>query len=197
MPSSWSPSLRFELQFTGENLNLWGEKLSDTLARVDDAIAGHVEVAVTGDHSLASSNDNRFPDQARMAHLKFTGTLTLNAAITLPSVSKSYWVWNATDKTLTFTTGAGATVTVEAGDKAPIWCDGANVNTLAFGPYALKDYIGAISASAGAVPGVTGHAGKFLFTDGSAAYWKQAQTTDLADYLTEIIGKQVALAVAL
>ena len=40
MPSSWSSSLRFELQFTGENINLWGDKLNAVLAHADFAVAG-------------------------------------------------------------------------------------------------------------------------------------------------------------
>lgn len=198
MPSSFSASLRFELQYSGENINAWGAKLSNTLRRVDDAIAGYVAVAITGNATLSSSNDNSASDQARMAHLKFTGTLAANATITIPSVSKSYRIWNATNKTLTFTTGSGGTASVEAGDKIAIWSDGTNVNDgNYYGGYSLKDYIASMTASAGAVPGVTGNAGKFLYTDGVSAYWKQAQTTDLGDYLANIIGKQVALAVAL
>ncbi len=199
MPSSYSVSLRFELQYTGENINLWGEKLSNTLARVDDAIAGYVSIAITGDHTLTTSNDNSTQDQARRAHQKFTGSLTANAAITIPAVSKSYWIWNATDKTLTFTTGSGGTATVEAGDILPVWCDGTNVKTIMYGTYNLKDYIAAQTASAGAVPGTTGHLGKFLkvTVDGSAPTWQQPAATDLSDYQTAIKGLQVALAVAL
>ena len=40
MPSSWSASLRFELQFTGENINLWGDKLNVVLQHADYAVAG-------------------------------------------------------------------------------------------------------------------------------------------------------------
>jgi hypothetical protein len=199
MPSSFSASLRFELQFSGENINLWGEKLSNTLARVDDAVAGYTAIAVTGDYSLTSSNDNSSADEARRAHLKFTGTLAANSTITIPAVSKSYWIWNATNKTLTFTTGSGTTSTVEAGDVLPIWSDGANVKTLGYGVYNLKDYIAAQTASAGAVPGTTGHLGKTLkvTVDGAAPTWQQLATTDLSDYLTNIKGLQLALAVSL
>lgn len=200
MPSSYSTSLRFELQFTGENLNTWGEKLSNTFARVDDAIAGYVAIALTGTtYTVQSANTNASADEARRAHLKFTGALSDNGTINLPAVSKSYWIWNATDKSLTFTTGSGTTVTVETLDVAPIWSDGANVKTISFDSYSLKDYIAAQTASAGAVPGTTGHLGKFLkvTSDGAAPTWQQVQSTDLGDYATSIKGLQVALAVAL
>ena len=50
---------------------------------------------------------------------------------------------------------------------------------------------------AGAVPGVTGNAGKYLYTDGVSAFWRQPSTADLSDYNNLILGVQVALAVAL
>lgn len=189
MPSSYSTSLRFELQFTGENLNLWGAKLSNTLARVDDAIAGYVAIALTGDATLTTSNDNSAQDQARRAHLKFTGTLPANSTVILPSVSKSYRVWNATTKTLTFSLGAGTTAAIESGDKLDIWTDGTGVyHAVAFGSYNLKDYIAAQTASAGAVPGTTGHLGKFLkvTVDGSAPTWQQIQSADIGDFRAEV-----------
>jgi hypothetical protein len=84
-----------------------GAKLSNTLRpRIDDAIAGYLAIR---DHRRLHARPrptNTASDEARMAHLKFTGTLAANATITIPSVSKSYWIWNATNKTLTFTTGA-------------------------------------------------------------------------------------------
>jgi hypothetical protein len=198
MPSSYTTSLRFEAQLTGENLNTWGALLSNTLARVDDAIAGYLSIPITGNYSITAANTNASADEARRAHLKFTGTLASNATITIPSVSKAYWIWNATNRTLTITTGSGSTYAIEAGDKLPVWCDGTNVNGVAFGSYNLKDYIAAqVLASSTALPGQVGNAGKFLKTDGATATWQQAATTDLSDYQTAIVGLQVAMAVAL
>jgi hypothetical protein len=176
MPSSYTTSLRFEAQLTGENLNTWGALLSNTLARVDDAIAGYLSIAITGNYSITAANTNASADEARRAHLKFTGT----------------------NRTLTVTTGSGSTYAIEAGDKLPVWCDGTNVNGVAFGSYNLKDYIAAqVLASSTALPGQVGNAGKFLKTDGATATWQQAATTDLSDYQTAIVGLQVAMAVAL
>ena len=198
MPSSYSTSLRFELQFTGEGTNTWGEKLSNTFARVDDSIAGYVAIAVTGDYAITSANTNASADEARRAHLKFTGTLAAGANITLPPVSKSYWIWNATNKTLTITTGSGSTYAVESGDKLPVWSDGTNVQGVAFGAYTLKAYIAAqVLASSTALPGQVGNAGKYLKTDGSNATWQAISITDIDDYARQIVGVQVALAVAL
>lgn len=198
MPSSWSPSLRFELQFTGENINLWGDKLNVVLQHVDYAVAGWLNKAITGDYALTTAN--AADDEARAAMIKFSGALSANATITVPPVSKSYFLFNNTNKVLTITTGSGSTVTIDAGDKLLVACDGANVHhAFYFGGYGLKDYITAQTASAGAVPGTTGHLGKFLkvTADGGAPTWQQVSVTDIQDYSSLILGVQVALAVAL
>lgn len=198
MPSSYTANLRFERQYTGENINLWGDLLNNTFSRVDDSIAGYLAIALTTDYTITAANTNASADEARRAHLKFTGTLSANATVTLPSVSKSYVIWNATNKTLTFTTGAGSTYAIETGDKLPIWCDGTNVNGLAYGSYTLKEYIAAqVLASSTSYPSIVGNAGKYLYTDGSSALWRQPATSDLSDYQTAVLGVQVALAVAL
>jgi hypothetical protein len=199
MPSSWSTSLRFELQITGENINLWGDKLSNTLARVDDAVAGYVAVPLSGDYILQAANSNTTADEARRAHLKFTGALTLGATITLPAVSKSYWIWNASGKTLTFTTGSGSTVSVENGDILPLWCDGTNVKSTTYGGYNLKDYIASMTATAGAVPGTTGNLGKALkvTVDGGPPTWQQLQSADIGDFVAQVNARTLSLALAL
>lgn len=201
MPSSYSP-LGFELQAAGENTNTWGApKLNAALSRIDGAIGGYYAVAITGSTSLTTSNSSTADadNTGRKALLKFTGTLAANATITVPSVGMKWLIWNATNKALTFSTGAGATVTIDSGDKTVVWCDGSACYTIEFGGYDLKAYITAQTASAGAVPGTVGQLGKFLkvTVDGSAPTWVQPATTDLSDYQTAILGVQVALAVAL
>ena len=199
MPSSFTASLRFEAQFTGENINVWGVKLDNTFARMDDAIAGFTSITIAGDYTLQSATDNTVSDEARRAHLKLIGTPANNFATTIPSVPKSYWFWNATLKVATITTGSGTTVGIDPGDITQVWCDGTNVNTHTFGGLSLKTFITAQTAAAGAVPGTVGALGKFLkvVIDGSPPTWQPVSTLDLSDYATKILGTQVALAVAL
>lgn len=199
MPSAYTP-LGFEQQAAGEGTNVWGApKLNNVIGRIDSVIGGYYAVAITGSYALTTSNSSTADadNTGRRALLKFTGTLSANATITVPSVGMKWLIWNATNKALTFTTGAGATVTIDAGDKTIVWCDGSACYTVEFGGLSLKDYIAAVTASAGAVPGVTGNAGKYLYTDGVSAFWRQPATADLSDYQTAILGVQVALAVAL
>ena len=163
MPSSYSTSLQFELQYTGENTNTWGAKLSNTLARVDDAVAGYTAIALTGSYTLTNTQSNASANEARRAHLKFTGSLVSGATITIPGVSKGYWIWNASGAALTFSTGSGSTVSVDNGDIKPIWCDGTNVKEQTIAGYNTKDYIDqAILATTGSLPATTGNNGKAL-----------------------------------
>jgi hypothetical protein len=211
MPSSWSSSLRFELQFTGENINLWGDKLNTALSHADFAVAGCLTKALTADYVLTTANAG--DDEARAAVLKFTGAGPFT--VTIPSVSKLYSVWNACSGVVTITTGAGASVAVQPGEVAAILCDGANVvrsQGTSFsnqrlqgladpaGPQdaATKAYADALAftANAGILPGQIGNAGRFIRTDGTTASWQPISTADLSDNAA-FLGRAVALAVAL
>jgi hypothetical protein len=211
MPSSWSSSLRFELQFTGENINLWGDKLNVVLSHADFGVAGCLTKALTADYVLTTANAG--DDEARAAVLKFTGAGPFT--VTIPSVSKLYSVWNACSGVVTVTTGAGASVAVQPGEVAAILCDGANVvrsQGTSFsnqrlqgladpaGPQdaATKAYADALAftANAGILPAQTGNAGKFIKTDGTTASWQAVSTADLSDNAA-FLGRAVALAVAL
>lgn len=196
MPSSWSPSLRLELQFTGENINLWGEKLNTALAHTDKAIAGWTVKPLTGPATLSTAN--AATDEARSATLKFTGGAG-PFTVTLPPVAKTYLVWNACAGPVTLTTGAADTVTVDPGDVVWAATDGAAVKTPGYGGASIKDWVAGVawSYNAGALPAQAGASGKFVRTDGVNAGWQAVTTADIADYAANVKGLAVALAVAL
>jgi hypothetical protein len=196
MPSSWSTSLRFELQFTGENINLWGEKLNAVLQHVDYAVAGWLTKPLTGNTTLSTANAP--DDEARAAMVKFTGGAG-PFTVTVPAVSKSYLVWNACAGPVTVTTGAGATVTLDAGDIVWAVTDGGAVKTPGYGGASIKDWVSSVawSYNAGALPAQSGNAGKFVTTDGTTASWQGLSTTQLSDYATAVKGLALAFAVAL
>lgn len=195
MPSSWSPSLRFELQFTGENINLWGDKLNAVLTRVDTAIAGWLNKPLTGDATLSTANAGA--DEARHAMIRFTGAGPFT--VTLPAVSKAYLVWNACAGAVTLSVGAGAAVTVDPGDIVHVLTDGAQVKTPGYGGASIKEYVGqtAWAYNAGNLPAQSGNGGKFVRTDGANASWQPITTNDISDYPTAVKGLAVALATAL
>ena len=146
MPSSYSTSLRFELQFTGENVNLWGDKLNAALSRADDAIAGWATIPLTGSYSLTTANGAA--DQARMAMLKFTGTGAFT--VTVPAVTKRYDVWNACTGVLTLSNGS-ASVTVQAGEVVTVVTDGAG----SFRRVLATDFAGAALTNVGQISGLS------------------------------------------
>jgi hypothetical protein len=186
MPSSYTPSLRFELQFTGENVNLWGDKLNAALSRADDAVAGWLTKPLTGDYTLATANGGA--DEARKAMLKFTGTGSFT--VTVPAVSKRYDVWNACTGVLTITNGS-VSVVLASGEKASVITDGGGaigkIQATDFGGVTLtslgspanntdaatKKYVddSVFGIAAGSLPGQVGNGGKFLTTNGSTAAW--------------------------
>ncbi|MFZ5720307.1 MAG: hypothetical protein ACOY5Y_12705 [Pseudomonadota bacterium] len=196
MPSSWSPSLRFELQFTGENINLWGEKLNAVLAHADYAVAGWLTKPLIADTALTTANAG--DDEARAAMIKFTGGAG-PFKVTIPPVSKAYLVWNACEGTVTLTTGAGAGVTVDPGDIVWAATDGASVTTPGYSGSSIKDWVAATawSYNAGNLPAQAGNAGKFVKTDGTDASWQALSTADLTDYASAVKGLALAFAIAL
>lgn len=187
MPSSYTTSLRFQKQATGEGVNVWGINLNSyVFDRVDDAIAGMTTIALTGNYSLTTSNTST--EDARYAILKFTGTGPYT--VTVPSLSKKYTVWNAMSAALTLSTGSGTTVIMDAGDVMDIFCDATNVKTLGFGvsgtTSALKDYIAlTVAGGSSVLPSVTGHSGKLLTNNGTASSWVQPTVSYLSDYSSD------------
>lgn len=196
MPSSWTPSLRFERQFTGENINTWGDRLNVVLTRADYAIAGWLTKPLTGNTTLTSAND--LDDEARAAMIKFTGGAG-PFTVTIPAVSKAYLVWNACAGAVTLTTGAGATITVDPGDMVWVATDGGAVITPGYGGASIKDWVSSVawSYNAGNLPAQTGNAGKFVKTNGVTASWQALSTADLTDYASAVKGLALAFAVAL
>lgn len=194
MPSTYTTSLRLEMQAAGENLNTWGApKLNNVISRIDQAIAGRSAIELAGDKVLTSANSA--DDEARRAILDFTGAGP--ATVTLPSVSKLYLVRNAATGTVTLTTGAGAVAAVDAGDVTVVACDGTNVFPLGVGGQGLKAYVEGVawSYNAGALPAQAGNAGKFVRTDGETAAWASLEAADVAG-LEALLAETRAFAVA-
>lgn len=202
MPSSYTPSLRLELQAAGENLNTWGApKLNNALSRIETSIAGRAAIVLAGaPYSLTASNGD---DEARSAILDFTGTGP--ATVTLPSVSKIYLARNGANGAVTLTTGGGATLVLATNDAALVVCDGTNVFSLVIGGTSIKAYVDAVRAyvdqqawdsQAGILPGQGGAGGKFLKTDGTSPSWTAPVVTDISDYASDQAAKSAALTAA-
>lgn len=129
MPSTYTSSLRLVKQAAGENSSTWGtifnQQFSDL---IDTAIAGYTSVAIAdADTTLTASNGTA--DQARSMVINFTGALTASRAVTVPTVSKLYFIKNSTTGgfAVTVKTAAGASVSVRSGGKMVAYCDGTDM----------------------------------------------------------------------
>jgi hypothetical protein len=111
MPSTYSSSLRLELQATGENANTWGVKTNNNLNLLQQAIAGYEAIDISGGSSYVVSAADGVSDQARNAVLDLTGTVTSAISVVVPDVEKTYWVrCRASGANVTFRTSAGTGV---------------------------------------------------------------------------------------
>lgn len=196
MTSTYSASLRFNLQGTGDNFSVWGAVLnSSVFTLADSAIAGRAAFALSGSKTLTSANGT--VDEARQAFLDVTSGS--GGTVTIPSVTKLYLVRNGSSGSAVFTTGGGVSATVAAGSVTWIVCDATNVR-LAFTsdfqgavltgvgtPVVATDganklyadsilasanaYTDSVALASGNLPSVVGQSGKYLTTNGLAASW--------------------------
>lgn len=81
-----------------------------------------IDVAGTGDYTLSGTELNR-------TAYKFTGVLTGNRNIIIPTTVQQYWVDNSTTGafTLTVKTSAGTGLSVGTGERAIYYCDGSDL----------------------------------------------------------------------
>lgn len=133
MPSSYSSRLRLELQADGENNSLWGQKVNTIIELLEEAMDGYLAKSVAGSSDVTLTATNGSSDESRQRLLKFTGTLTGNIGVIVPTAERVYMVWNATEGafSLTVKTSAGTGIAVPQGGKALLFCDGTNVEAFA------------------------------------------------------------------
>jgi len=128
--ATYTTRIRLEKQANGANSGSWGTVLNqNVIDLVDEAIAGYTIVSCSSAPITLSSN-NGATDQARSAVLEFQGTLTSSVDITIPSVSKIYFVKNNTSGSHPITLKTAVTTaktTVAQGGTSPFICDAVNV----------------------------------------------------------------------
>ena len=118
---------RLRKQELGSNTNTWGDtKLNEVLDGIDQAMDGVLSIALTGDYTLSTMNYTT-ADEGKRRVLKFTGSLSSAASVTIPSLEHEYAVMNAAGATVTVKTFAGAGVEIPNGYQARVYCDGIDV----------------------------------------------------------------------
>lgn len=112
-----------ELQAIGENDNTWGTKLNDVIDEIDTSFGkGTKSVAGGADVTLSTT-------EARPLVQEFTGLLTANINVIVPTGKSLYLFHNNTTGafTLTAKTASGTGITVDQGTKRFGYSDGTNV----------------------------------------------------------------------
>ena len=107
-----------ELMTTGENAGTWGTKTNTNIQILEEAVRGYVAVSANSDQTL-SLTDGSVGDSIRNAVIAFTGTLSANRTITVPSAEK-WWIMDnqtAGAYTLTVKVSGQTGVTWGASDK--------------------------------------------------------------------------------
>jgi hypothetical protein len=136
MASTASPLLKVELQVTGENASTWGAKANVVFKRLEEAIGGITNIAVTGsNYTLDDTQYNVHVDgsnasESHVAMIKATGILTGNRTIIVPLRTKEYWIHNGCTGAYTLivigASGTGHTLPQTAW--TCVVCDGTNVD---------------------------------------------------------------------
>ena len=165
MASTFSTNLRFEKQADGENPNSWGLILNqNVIDLVDQAITSYTTVALntnsTTGYALTANNGST--DTSRSAFLEITGAVSSTVSITIPSLTKGYFINNkatqaVADKNIVIKTAAGTGYTLPYGSNINIVTDsvsvypGINSTGLGLGTAAVRN----IGTSVSAVPDVS------------------------------------------
>ena len=147
MSSTYSTSLRIELQGTGENSGTWGTITNNNFSQsLEFSIAGVVDVAC-GDAAVTTLTNGDGPqsqanNQARNAHIRLTGAHGGVRIAQFPATQKIYLITNATTDSgssgpyaMTARLGAsGNTLTIENGATRLVATDGTNWYDVFAGP---------------------------------------------------------------
>ena len=139
MSSTYSTSLRIELQATGANSGTWGTITNNNFSQsLEFAIAGVVDVAC-GDAAVTTLTNAEGPqsqanNQARNAHIRLTGAHGAVRIAQFPATQKVYLITNATTDSgssgpyaMTCRLGAsGNTISIANGTTRLVSTDGTN-----------------------------------------------------------------------
>ena len=160
MASTYSTSLKIELQATGENSGTWGTITNNNFSQVFEfAIAGVYAKTLsgTGPTTLTTGDgpQSQANNEARQNQIIFSGTISTTHIVQFPAVQKTYGLYNNISGGADVTARLGAsgnTVTITNGKYRLVSTDGTNwydIFTLAGLGEAWLDKSGNYTASAG------------------------------------------------
>ena len=133
MASTYSTNLKIELIATGEQAGTWGTTTNGNLGTaLEQAIVGYGNPIFTSDADLTITlTDSNASQIARSFALNVTssGSLTATRNLIVPTIQKTYLIYNATTggQSIVVKTSAGTGVTVPNGARTLVYVDGTNV----------------------------------------------------------------------
>ncbi len=134
MASSTSTDLKLELITTGEKAGTWGTITNTNLQILEQAASGYFTQSIAA-ADLALSLSTFAVSNGKNLYYKFTGNLTGNRTVTMPSgAERVFIVEDATSRTsnnytLTVKTVSGTGVTIPVGAKIVLYSDGSNISS--------------------------------------------------------------------
>ncbi len=139
MSSTYSSNLKVELIGTGDQSGAWGTTTNENFVNVfEDAIVGRAIANFPTDADLTLTYTDTVATQtARHLYLNVTSSVSLTAgkSLIVPTINKNYVIENNTTggQAILVKTVAGTGITVENGQKVPVYVNGADV-VYAFNP---------------------------------------------------------------
>ena len=127
--STYSTNLKIELIGDGEQSGSWGNVTNGNLGTVlEEAVVGKATVNFPTDASITITMGNGpATSDARclLLSLTSTGSLTATRTLTVPSIQKTYIIYNGTtgSQSITVSSGAGTTVTIPNGKRVLVYVD--------------------------------------------------------------------------
>ena len=128
MTVQYTPNLKLNKPDTAHKP--WDVELQALADLVDEALAGFLTKAITGNTTLTIPSG--VTGEARHGVIKFTGALGADATITMPAIEKTWIIWNATTGGFKLSVGVSGQTLAEVafGEVAFLFSDGTNTYSL-------------------------------------------------------------------
>jgi hypothetical protein len=116
-----------ELIAVGEQSNTWGQTTNTNWRLMEEMATGVVQISLNGLSSYSLTTTDGVTSNGRHLVIEFTGApgATCTVSVVPDDMQKLYFINNATDQSVVITQGSGGDVTVPAGTKKIVYCDGA------------------------------------------------------------------------
>jgi hypothetical protein len=172
MASTYTPA-GIELIADGEQSTTWGDTTNTNWELIEELAAGAISIALTGTTYTLTTSDG-VTSNGRHAVITFTGSPggTCTVTVSPNDMQKVYFVVNDSDQTVTMTQGSGGNVSVTAGRKTTISCDGAGsgAKIVELQSSSLTDFgVTASAAELNIMDGVTSTTAELNILDGVTA----------------------------